>query len=73
MENKANTKEQNYARDDQRVRRTIMRYISGERTNPLICTKSDMVDLYEKAYGIHLEYHSDVKPESNLYMYKIVA
>lgn len=73
MENRKNTKEQNYARDDMRVRRMIQRYLSGERENPLVCTKSDMVEVYEKEFGVRLEYQSDVKPESNLFMYKIVV
>lgn len=73
MENMKNTKEQNYARDDRRVRRCIERFIKGERKNPLICTKSNMVEVYEQDYGVLLEYRSPVKPESNLFMYEIIA
>ena len=73
MENMKNTKEQNYARDDRRVRRCIERFIKGERKNPLICTKSNMVEVYEQDYGVLLECRSPVKPESNLFMYEIIA
>lgn len=69
----ANTKEQRYERDDRRIRSQIRRYLNGERTNPMICTKGSMVDEYERTFGIILMPTSDVDKERDLHMYKILA
>ena len=71
--NTKNTREQNYERDDKRIRRMISRFLSGERKNPLICTKDNKVKEYEKAFGITLEFQSNVSKERGLSMYRIVA
>ena len=53
--------------------RAVEDYLSGVRSNPMICTNRTIAKKLQKAYNVKLEKREKVNEQYGLFMYEIVT